>query len=66
MVTGLEGDTAGGCAPPISPTAPRQTDVGGRVARRDAQHRMAAGSGLGADPRGVACDASCRAFDAAA
>ncbi|MCB5166553.1 FAD-dependent oxidoreductase [Streptomyces bambusae] len=64
MVTGLEGDSAGRFrAAHLSDGSTVEADVAvvslGAVRNTD----WLAGSGLGAGPRGIACDAGCRAFD---
>ncbi|MGR4884147.1 NAD(P)/FAD-dependent oxidoreductase [Streptomyces sp. LARHCF249] len=64
MVTGLEGDPAGRVrAAHLSDGATVEADV--VVVSLGAQRNTEwlAGSGLGAGPRGIACDAGCRAFD---
>ncbi|MFD9335744.1 NAD(P)/FAD-dependent oxidoreductase [Streptomyces sp. NPDC060028] len=64
MVTGLEGDPAGRVrAAHLSDGATIEADV--VVVSLGAQRNTEwlAGSGLGAGPRGIACDAGCRAFD---
>jgi NADPH-dependent 2,4-dienoyl-CoA reductase/sulfur reductase-like enzyme len=64
MVTGLEGDSAGHVrAAHFSDGNTIEADV--VVVSLGAQRNTEwlAGSGLGAGPRGIACDAGCRAFD---
>ncbi|MDJ0385594.1 FAD-dependent oxidoreductase [Streptomyces sp. G-G2] len=64
MVTGLEGDSAGRVrAAHLSDGTTLDCDV--VVVSLGAQRNTEwlAGSGLGAGPRGIACDAGCRAFD---
>ncbi|MFZ3468148.1 NAD(P)/FAD-dependent oxidoreductase [Streptomyces sp. 4.24] len=64
MVTGLEGDATGRVrAAHLSDGTTLECDV--VVASLGAQRNTEwlAGSGLGAGPRGIACDAGCRAFD---
>ncbi|MFD4414443.1 NAD(P)/FAD-dependent oxidoreductase [Streptomyces sp. NPDC058475] len=64
MVTGLEGDSAGRVrAAHFSDGNSVEADV--VVVSLGAQRNTEwlAGSGLGAGPRGIACDAGCRAFD---
>ncbi|MFI1280748.1 NAD(P)/FAD-dependent oxidoreductase [Streptomyces sp. NPDC020858] len=64
MVTGLEGDPAGRVrAAHLSDGATVEADV--VIVSLGAQRNTEwlAGSGLGAGPRGIACDAGCRAFN---
>ncbi|MGY1583059.1 NAD(P)/FAD-dependent oxidoreductase [Streptomyces sp. MN13] len=64
MVTALEGDASGRVrAARLSDGSTVETDVVivSLGARRNTD--WLAGSGLGAGPRGIACDAGCRAFD---
>ncbi len=64
MVTGLEGDPAGRVrAAHLSDGETIEADV--VVVSLGAQRNTEwlSGSGLGAGPRGIACDAGCRAFD---
>ncbi|GHB82692.1 pyridine nucleotide-disulfide oxidoreductase [Streptomyces cirratus] len=64
MVTGLEGDSTGRVrAAHLSDGTTLECDV--VVVSLGAQRNTEwlAGSGLGAGPRGIACDAGCRAFD---
>nr|WSX53471.1 FAD-dependent oxidoreductase [Streptomyces sp. NBC_00974] len=64
MVTGLEGDSTGRVrAAHFSDGTTLECDV--VVVSLGAQRNTEwlAGSGLGAGPRGIACDAGCRAFD---
>ncbi|MFJ6718963.1 MULTISPECIES: NAD(P)/FAD-dependent oxidoreductase [unclassified Streptomyces] len=64
MVTGLEGDSSGRVrAAHLSDGTTLECDV--VVVSLGAQRNTEwlAGSGLGAGPRGIACDAGCRAFD---
>ncbi|MEV6951511.1 FAD-dependent oxidoreductase [Streptomyces sp. NPDC051183] len=64
MVTGLEGDPSGRFrAAHLSDGATVEADV--VVVSLGAQRNTEwlSGSGLGAGPRGIACDAGCRAFD---
>ncbi|MGW7313046.1 NAD(P)/FAD-dependent oxidoreductase [Streptomyces sp. NPDC054865] len=64
MVTGLEGDPAGRVRTAhLSDGSSIEVDV--VVVSLGAQRNTEwlAGSGLGAGPRGIACDAGCRAFD---
>ncbi|MBT2408640.1 FAD-dependent oxidoreductase [Streptomyces sp. ISL-87] len=64
MVTGLEGDSSGRVrAAALSDGTTLECDV--VVVSLGAQRNTEwlAGSGLGAGPRGIACDAGCRAFD---
>ncbi|MEV7524082.1 FAD-dependent oxidoreductase [Streptomyces sp. NPDC091371] len=64
MVTGLEGDSSGQVrAAHFSDGSVLETDVVivGLGAQRNTE--WLAGSGLGAGPRGIACDAGCRAFN---
>ncbi|MFJ8390938.1 NAD(P)/FAD-dependent oxidoreductase [Streptomyces sp. NPDC094438] len=64
MVTGLEGDSTGRVrAAHLSDGTTLDCDV--VVVSLGAQRNTEwlAGSGLGAGPRGIACDAGCRAFD---
>ncbi|MCX5194072.1 FAD-dependent oxidoreductase [Streptomyces sp. NBC_00249] len=64
MVTGLEGDSSGRVrAAHLSDgtTLEAQVVVVSLGAMRNTE--WLAGSGLGAGPRGIACDAGCRAFD---
>ncbi|MEV5315033.1 FAD-dependent oxidoreductase [Streptomyces sp. NPDC052610] len=64
MVTALEGDASGRVrAAQLSDGSTVETDVVivSLGARRNTD--WLAGSGLGAGPRGIACDAGCRAFD---
>ncbi|MGW7194061.1 NAD(P)/FAD-dependent oxidoreductase, partial [Streptomyces sp. NPDC054838] len=64
MVTGLEGDSTGRVrAAHLSDGSTLDCDV--VVVSLGAQRNTEwlAGSGLGAGPRGIACDAGCRAFD---
>ncbi|GAA1912262.1 NAD(P)/FAD-dependent oxidoreductase [Streptantibioticus ferralitis] len=64
MVTGLEGDPAGRlrCAH-LSDGSTVDTDVAVICLGATRNTEWLAGSGLGAGPRGIACDAGCRAFD---
>ncbi|MEU9033880.1 FAD-dependent oxidoreductase [Streptomyces sp. NPDC048352] len=64
MVTALEGDSSGQVrAAHLSDGTVLETDtvIVGLGAQRNTE--WLAGSGLGAGPRGIACDAGCRAFD---
>ncbi|MFD7611415.1 NAD(P)/FAD-dependent oxidoreductase [Streptomyces sp. NPDC059828] len=64
MVTGLEGDTAGRVrAAHLSDGTTVETDVVVVCLGATRNTEWLAGSGLGAGPRGIACDAGCRAFD---
>ncbi|MEU2156347.1 FAD-dependent oxidoreductase [Streptomyces sp. NPDC019396] len=64
MVTGLEGDTAGRVrAAHLSDGTSVETDVVVVCLGATRNTEWLAGSGLGAGPRGIACDAGCRAFD---
>ncbi|MFF4228652.1 NAD(P)/FAD-dependent oxidoreductase [Streptomyces sp. NPDC001820] len=64
MVTGLEGDSAGRlrCAH-LSDGSTVEADVALVSLGATRNTAWLAGSGLGAGPRGIACDAGCRAFD---
>ncbi|MGW0822097.1 NAD(P)/FAD-dependent oxidoreductase [Streptomyces sp. NPDC002845] len=64
MVTGLEGDSAGRlrCAHLSDGTAV-EVDVAVVCLGATRNTEWLAGSGLAAGPRGIACDAGCRAFD---
>ncbi|MFJ3336145.1 NAD(P)/FAD-dependent oxidoreductase [Streptomyces sp. NPDC086766] len=64
MVTGLEGDSAGRVrAAHLSDGSVVETDVVVVSLGATRNTEWLAGSGLGAGPRGIACDAGCRAFD---
>ncbi|MCP3819458.1 FAD-dependent oxidoreductase [Streptomyces sp. A3M-1-3] len=64
MVTGLEGDSARRVrAAHLSDGATIETDVVVVSLGATRNTEWLAGSGLGAGPRGIACDAGCRAFD---
>ncbi|MER6998790.1 FAD-dependent oxidoreductase [Streptomyces sp. NPDC000410] len=64
MVTGLEGDSAGRVrAAHLSDGATVETDVVVVCLGATRNTEWLSGSGLGAGPRGIACDAGCRAFD---
>ncbi|MCX4514570.1 FAD-dependent oxidoreductase [Streptomyces sp. NBC_01619] len=64
MVTGLEGDSAGRVrAAHLSDGSSVETDVVVVSLGATRNTEWLAGSGLGAGPRGIACDAGCRAFD---
>ncbi|MET8248071.1 FAD-dependent oxidoreductase [Streptomyces sp. NPDC005202] len=64
MVTALEGDSAGRVrAAHLSDSSVVQTDVVVVSLGATRNTDWLAGSGLGAGPRGIACDAGCRAFD---
>jgi NADPH-dependent 2,4-dienoyl-CoA reductase/sulfur reductase-like enzyme len=64
MVTGLEGDSAGRVrAAHLSDGATVEVDVVVVSLGAMRNTEWLAGSGLGAGPRGIACDAGCRAFD---
>ncbi|MGW1894668.1 NAD(P)/FAD-dependent oxidoreductase [Streptomyces sp. NPDC002004] len=64
MVTGLEGDTAGRVrAAHLSDGDTVETDVVIVSLGATRNTEWLTGSGLGAGPRGIACDAGCRAFD---
>ncbi|GEC09836.1 pyridine nucleotide-disulfide oxidoreductase [Streptomyces spinoverrucosus] len=64
MVTALEGDAAGRVrAAHLSDGATIETDVVVVSLGATRNTEWLAGSGLGAGPRGIACDAGCRAFD---
>ncbi|MFI5618028.1 NAD(P)/FAD-dependent oxidoreductase [Streptomyces sp. NPDC051567] len=64
MVTGLEGDSTGRVrAAHLSDGTTVETDVVVVSLGALRNTEWLAGSGLGAGPRGIACDAGCRAFD---
>jgi len=64
MVTGLEGDFAGRVrAAHLSDGNTVEADVVVVSLGATRNTEWLAGSGLGAGPRGIACDAGCRAFD---
>ncbi|MFH8389339.1 NAD(P)/FAD-dependent oxidoreductase [Streptomyces sp. NPDC018036] len=64
MVTALEGDAAGRVrAARLSDGSTVETDVVIVSLGALRNTEWLAGSGLGAGPRGIACDAGCRAFD---
>ncbi|MGW2558739.1 NAD(P)/FAD-dependent oxidoreductase [Streptomyces sp. NPDC001514] len=64
MVTALEGDSAGRVrAAHLSDGSTVETDVVVVSLGATRNTEWLAGSGLGAGPRGIACDAGCRAFD---
>ncbi|MER6125521.1 FAD-dependent oxidoreductase [Streptomyces sp. NPDC001795] len=64
MVTALEGDTAGRVrVAHLSDGGSIETDVVVVSLGATRNTEWLAGSGLGAGPRGIACDAGCRAFD---
>ncbi|MFJ3245211.1 NAD(P)/FAD-dependent oxidoreductase [Streptomyces sp. NPDC086782] len=64
MVTGLEGDTTGRVrVAHLSDGSSVETDVVVVSLGASRNTGWLAGSGLGAGPRGIACDAGCRAFD---
>ncbi|MFI8105836.1 NAD(P)/FAD-dependent oxidoreductase [Streptomyces sp. NPDC086023] len=64
MVTALEGDSAGRVrAAHLSDGSTLETDVVVVSLGAIRNTEWLAGSGLGAGPRGIACDAGCRAFD---
>jgi NADPH-dependent 2,4-dienoyl-CoA reductase/sulfur reductase-like enzyme len=64
MVTGLEGDSTGRVrAAHLSDGSTVETDVVVVSLGATRNTDWLAGSGLGAGPRGIACDAGCRAFD---
>jgi NADPH-dependent 2,4-dienoyl-CoA reductase/sulfur reductase-like enzyme len=64
MVTGLEGDSAGRVrSAHLSDGSSVETDVVVVSLGATRNTEWLAGSGLGAGPRGIACDAGCRAFD---
>ncbi|MFJ5772974.1 NAD(P)/FAD-dependent oxidoreductase [Streptomyces sp. NPDC093094] len=64
MVTALEGDAAGRVrAAHLSDGSAVETDVVIVSLGALRNTEWLAGSGLGAGPRGIACDAGCRAFD---
>ncbi|AWK11392.1 FAD-dependent oxidoreductase [Streptomyces spongiicola] len=64
MVTGLEGDSAGRVrAAHLSDGSSVEADVVVVALGATRNTEWLAGSGLGAGPRGIACDAGCRAFD---
>jgi NADPH-dependent 2,4-dienoyl-CoA reductase/sulfur reductase-like enzyme len=64
MVTALDGDTAGRVrAAQLSDGSTVDTDVVVVSLGATRNTEWLAGSGLGAGPRGIACDAGCRAFD---
>ncbi|MCN9242261.1 FAD-dependent oxidoreductase [Streptomyces sp. RY43-2] len=64
MVTALEGDAAGRVrAAHLSDGTSVETDVVVVSLGATRNTEWLAGSGLGAGPRGIACDAGCRAFD---
>ncbi|MFD8410218.1 NAD(P)/FAD-dependent oxidoreductase [Streptomyces sp. NPDC059650] len=64
MVTGLEGDTTGRVrAAHLSDGATVECDVVVVCLGAQRNTEWLTGSGLGAGPRGIACDAGCRAFD---
>jgi NADPH-dependent 2,4-dienoyl-CoA reductase/sulfur reductase-like enzyme len=64
QVTGLEGDPAGRlrCAH-LSDGSTVEADIAVVSLGATRNTEWLAGSGLGAGPRGIACDAGCRAFD---
>ncbi|MFC5213172.1 NAD(P)/FAD-dependent oxidoreductase [Streptomyces coerulescens] len=64
MVTALEGDASGRVrAARLSDGSTVETDVVIVSLGATRNTEWLAGSGLGAGPRGIACDAGCRAFD---
>ncbi|MEV0962465.1 FAD-dependent oxidoreductase [Streptomyces sp. NPDC049910] len=64
MVTGLEGDSAGRVrAAHLSDGSSVEADIVVVALGATRNTEWLAGSGLGAGPRGIACDAGCRAFD---
>ncbi|MFF3453826.1 NAD(P)/FAD-dependent oxidoreductase [Streptomyces sp. NPDC002730] len=64
MVTGLEGDSAGRLRRAhLSDGSTIDADVAVISLGATRNTEWLAGSGLGAGPRGIACDAGCRAFD---
>ncbi|MFD7443970.1 NAD(P)/FAD-dependent oxidoreductase [Streptomyces sp. NPDC059909] len=64
MVTGLEGDSAGRVrSVHLSDGSPVEADVVVVSLGATRNTEWLEGSGLGAGPRGIACDAGCRAFD---
>ncbi|MEU5610294.1 FAD/NAD(P)-binding oxidoreductase [Streptomyces sparsogenes] len=64
MVTGLEGDAAGRLRRAhLSDGTALEVDLAVVALGAVRNTEWLAGSGLGAGPRGVACDAGCRAFD---
>ncbi|WP_373299737.1 NAD(P)/FAD-dependent oxidoreductase [Streptomyces xantholiticus] len=64
MVTSLEGDSSGRVrAAHLSDGSTVETDVVVVSLGATRNTEWLAGSGLGAGPRGIACDAGCRAFD---
>ncbi|MFG2619183.1 NAD(P)/FAD-dependent oxidoreductase [Streptomyces sp. NPDC048507] len=64
MVTGLEGDSSGRVrAAHLSDGSSLEADVVIVSLGAMRNTEWLAGSGLGAGPRGIACDAGCRAFD---
>ncbi|MFF3325543.1 NAD(P)/FAD-dependent oxidoreductase [Streptomyces sp. NPDC002889] len=64
MVTGLEGDSAGRLrSAHLSDGTTIDADVAVVSLGATRNTEWLAGSGLGAGPRGIACDAGCRAFD---
>ncbi|MEU8463057.1 FAD-dependent oxidoreductase [Streptomyces sp. NPDC029003] len=64
MVTGLEGDSSGRVrAAHLSDGTSLEVDVVIVSLGAMRNTEWLAGSGLGAGPRGIACDAGCRAFD---
>ncbi|MFJ7158661.1 NAD(P)/FAD-dependent oxidoreductase [Streptomyces sp. NPDC101118] len=64
MVTALEGDSSGRVrAAHLSDGSTLETDVVVVSLGAIRNTEWLAGSGLGAGPRGIACDAGCRAFD---
>ncbi|GAA4985316.1 FAD-dependent oxidoreductase [Yinghuangia aomiensis] len=64
MVTALDGDAAGRVrAAQLSDGSTVETDVVVVSLGATRNTEWLAGSGLGAGPRGIACDAGCRAFD---
>ncbi|MCP9210013.1 NAD(P)/FAD-dependent oxidoreductase [Streptomyces sp. NEAU-Y11] len=64
MVTGLEGDSAGRLRRAhLSDGTTLDVDVAVVSLGATRNTEWLAGSGLGAGPRGIACDAGCRAFD---
>ncbi|QKV93977.1 FAD-dependent oxidoreductase [Streptomyces sp. NA02950] len=64
MVTGLEGDSAGRLRRAhLSDGTALDVDVAVVSLGATRNTEWLAGSGLGAGPRGIACDAGCRAFD---
>ncbi|MFD5009024.1 NAD(P)/FAD-dependent oxidoreductase [Streptomyces chartreusis] len=64
MVTALEGDASGRVrAARLSDGSTVETDVVVVSLGATRNTEWLAGSGLGAGPRGIACDAGCRAFD---